>query len=92
MKTLAGIKRRMTPGTRLTVLEQTKRPVLVDTVRTIVETTTGSLTFTSSNTGTEEYNQAWPKARDVRIIDAETFEYDLPHPSKGHIIRLRFLP
>jgi hypothetical protein len=102
MKTLADIKRRTTPGTRLEVVEQTKRPVLVGTVRTIIESQVCSrhntrlpeqrrcYDFTSSNTGDETYCATWSKASETRIIDADTFEYDL-HPGPG-IIRLRFLP
>ena len=91
MKTLADIKRRATVGARLEVIEQTKRPVLVGTVRTITKVCSASnYDFTSSHTGDETYNTTWPTARDVRIIDADTFEYDLPRLAKGHIIRLRF--
>jgi hypothetical protein len=90
MKTLADIKRRMTPGTQLEVVEQTKRPVLVGTVRAVVSASASNLTFTSDHTADEEYIQAWPKARDVQIIDADTFEYEL-RPGPG-TIRLRFLP
>ena len=94
METLADIKRRATPGTRLEVVEQTKRPVLVGTVRTIMHATTGPrYKFTSSDgagTAVEEYHGTWPKAWEIRFIDADTFEYDL-HPGPG-IIRLRFLP
>lgn len=93
MKTLADIKRRMAAGTRLEVLLQTKRPVLAGTVRTVVSATASNLTFTSSNTGTEEYIQAWPKARDIHILDADTYEANLRGPGmSGHVIRLRFLP
>jgi hypothetical protein len=102
MKTLADIKRRATPGTRLEVVEQTKRPVLVGTVRTIIDSSACSrhgtrpakqrrcYDFTSSNTGAEVYCATWPTAARTRIIDADTFEYDL-QPGPGSI-RLRFLP
>lgn len=94
MRTLADIKRRATEGTRLEVVEQTKRPVLVGTVRTMLGSCSKSgrcYDFTSSNTGDEHYCTVWPKASAVRVIDADTFEYDLPHPGKGHVIRLRFI-
>jgi hypothetical protein len=95
VRTLADIKRRATAGTRLEVIGQTKRPVLVGTKRTITRATGTHWYFTTDaegyNDGTE-LDQPWPKARDTRIIDADTFEYDLPHPGKGHVIRLRFLP
>jgi hypothetical protein len=91
MRTLADIKRRMTPGTQLKVVEQTRRPVLAGTVRTVVRASGSRLDFTTSATGEDVHSQAWPKARDVRILDADTFEYDLPYPGKGSVIRLRFL-
>lgn len=93
MKTFADIKRRATAGTRLEVLAQTKRPVLVGTIRTVTNPrslSTRSYEFTSDHTGDETYVGTWPKASEVRIIDADTFEYDL-HPGPG-VIRLRFLP
>jgi len=83
------------PGARLEVAGQTKRPVLVGTVRAVTKTTPSRWYFTTDAEGYDdgsELSQPWPKARDVRIIDADTFEYDLPHPSRGHVIRLRFLP
>ena len=76
MKTLADIKRRMVPGTRLEVTGQTKRPVLIGTVRTVVAANGSSWTFTTDATGDDEHIQAWPKARSVRILDADAFEYD----------------
>lgn len=102
MKTLADIKRRAIVGARLEVIGQTKRPVLVGTVRTIIESEICSrrgtrppeqrrcYDFTSSNTGDEAYCGMWPKASRTRIIDADTFEYDL-QPGPG-VIQLRFLP
>jgi hypothetical protein len=102
MKTLADIKRRATAGTRLEVIGQTRRPDLVGTVRTIVEgsahrSAPGSVSrqcydFTSSHTGEERYCTPWPKAANVRILDADTFEYDLRHPARGNTVRLRFVP
>jgi hypothetical protein len=93
MKTLADIKRRAATGTRLEVVGQTKRPVLVGTTRTITRTTDNRWYFTTDaedfNDGTE-LDQPWPKAASTRIIDADTFEYDL-RPGPG-VIRLRFLP
>jgi len=93
MKTLADIKRRATPGTRLEVIEQTRRPVLVGTTRAITRATGTRWYFTTDaegfNDGTE-LDQPWPTATRTRIIDADTFEYDLK-PGPG-IIRLRFLP
>ncbi len=91
MKTLADIRRRATEGTRLEVVGQTKRPELVGTVRTIAHATTGPrYTFTSDHTDGETYHGTWPKAGETRIIDADTFEYDIK-PGPG-VIRLRFLP
>ena len=95
MRTLADIKRRMQPGARLEVTEQTKRPVLAGTTRTVIRTTPSRWYFTTNAEGYDdgsELDQPWPKASQTRILDADTFEYDLPHPSRGHIIRLRFLP
>jgi hypothetical protein len=94
MRTLADIKRRATEGTRLEVVAQTKRPVLVGTVRTVTRSTPTYWYFTTDAEGYDdgtELSQPWPKARNARIIDANSFEYDLPHPAKGCVIRLRFL-
>jgi hypothetical protein len=106
MRTLADIKRRMTAGTRLEVVEQTKRPVLVGTIRTIADDAVCSrhgarpagdvqrrcYDWTGNTTETEgSHCTSWPKASQVRILDADTFEYDLPHSNKGHVIRLRFV-
>lgn len=92
MKTLADVKRRAVPGTRLEVTEQTKRPALVGTMRTITRITATRWYFTTDAEGFDgtELDQPWPKARDTRIIDADTFEYPLK-PGPGSI-RLRFLP
>lgn len=95
MKSLADVKRRVAAGARLEVVEQTKRPVLVGTTRTVTRSTSARWYFTTDAEGFDdgtELDQPWPRARDTRIIDADTFEYDLPHPAKGHVIRLRFLP
>lgn len=92
MKTLADVKRRATPGTRLQVVLQTRRPALAGTTRTIVRTTANYWYFTTDAKGFDdgsELSQPWPKASRMRIIDADTFEYDLP--SRGYVIRLRFL-
>jgi hypothetical protein len=91
VKTLADIKRRATAGTQLEVVRQTKRPVLIGTKRTITRSTGTRWYFTTDAEGYNdgaELDQAWPKARDTRIIDADTFDYDLRN---GHVIRLRFL-
>jgi hypothetical protein len=94
MRTLADIRRRAVAGTRLEVVAQTKRPVLAGTVRTITRSTGTRWYFTTDAEGFDdgtELDQPWPKASRTRIIDADTFEYDLPHPAAGHVIRLRFL-
>jgi hypothetical protein len=93
MKTLADIRRRAAKGTRLEVVAQTRRPVLVGTVRTITNArslSARSYEFTSSHAAGKTYVGTWPKASEVRIIGADTFEYDLK-PGPG-TIRLRFLP
>lgn len=101
MRTLADIKRRAVIGARLEVIEQTRRPVLVGTVRTIMEGPAHRIEAGSADRrcydwadeAGEHYCTNWPKAASVRVIDADTFEYDLPHPCPpGNVIRLRFLP
>lgn len=104
MRTLADIKRRAIAGTRLEVIEQTTRPALIGTIRTITDDAVcsrhgkqpaGDVTrrcydWVGDTAETEgRYCTRWPKASQTRIVDADTFEYDLP--SKGRIIRLRFL-
>lgn len=103
MKTLADIKRRAVKGARLLVVEQTRRPVLVGTVRTITDDDP-----VCSRHGTRPPEQRrcydwtgdtpetegghctnWPKASEVTFIDADTFEYPVK-PGPG-TIRLRFL-
>jgi hypothetical protein len=91
--TMASIRRRAVKGTRLEVVAQTKRPVLVGTIRTITNPRSLSsrlYEFTSDHTADTLHVGGWPKASEVRIIDADTFEYDI-HPGPG-IVRLRFLP
>jgi hypothetical protein len=88
MKTLADIKRRMVPGTRLEVTGQTKRPELVGSVRTVVDRNGTSWRFTTDRTGDDEHFQAWPKAAKVRILDADTYEYDY---AADCTVALRFL-
>jgi hypothetical protein len=104
MKTLADIKRRAVAGARLEVVEQTRRPVLVGTVRTITEpgpahkpgvAPADRRCYDWADADGERYCTNWPKARDVAIIDADTFEYRLPRRGLGaqdDTIRLRFLP
>jgi hypothetical protein len=107
MRTLADIRRRAAEGARLEVVEQTKRPVLVGTIRTISDNAVCSrhgdrpagdvrrrcYDWTGNTTETEgNHCTSWPKASQTRILDADTFEYDLPPASKGGHIRLRFLP
>ena len=95
MMTLAGIRRRATAGTRLEVVAQTKRPELVGTVRTITNPrslSSRSYEFTSSHRPGEEFIGSWPKASEIRIIDQDTFEYDIhPGPRGPGVVRLRFL-
>jgi hypothetical protein len=92
VKTLADIRRRAVTGARLEVIEQTKYPELVGTVRTIEHATSGpSYKFTSDDDPLcVVYRATWPKAGEVRIIDGDTFEYDLRRGAG--VIRLRFLP
>lgn len=100
MKTLADIKRRAVTGARLLLVAQTGRPELADTIRTIIQVPICSARPPvqrpcydwESDVPGDRYCTRWPKAGAVRIIDADTFEYDLRHPSKGGVIRLRFLP
>jgi hypothetical protein len=91
--TMASIRRRAVKDTRLEVVGQTKRPELVGTIRTITNPRSLSsrlYEFTSDHTADTLHVGGWPKASEVRIIDADTFEYDI-HPGPG-IVRLRFLP
>ena len=98
MKTLADIKRRAKPGARLQVIEQTRRPVLAGTIRTITGAHSARCYDWTSDerTGPDDDGERctpWPKASETRIIDPDTFEYDLrASGARGHTIRLRFLP
>jgi hypothetical protein len=90
--TLAGIRRRATAGARLEVIAQTRRPELVGTIRTITDPRSPSsrgYVFSSSH-APAPYIGTWPKASEIRVIDEDTFEYDI-HPGPG-VVRLRFLP
>ena len=72
MKTLAAIKRRMLPGARLLCVENTYRPALNGSLRTVVRSGPGAWRFRLD--GDDKVSVGfWPKASEVQIIDADTF-------------------
>lgn len=92
METLADVRRRAVPGAQLEVIEQTRLPGLVGTIRTITRIhSDGSYGFTSSHTGDVEHTGTWPHPIEVNILNGDTFEYVLPRPARYSIIRLRFV-
>ena len=88
MKTLADIKRRLRVGGRLLCVENTYRPKLNGIERIICKVQTNGV---FCHFGDEK--RFWtplPKAKDLTIIDDDTFQFWLFEPG-GHYVRLRFL-
>lgn len=91
MKTLADIKRRISVGVRLQCVENTYRPTLNGTCRTVVKIQTVSFAWLQD--GSEDKGRSWteyPKSKDVTIIDADTFQFKL-FDDKDHYVRMRFV-
>lgn len=90
MKTLAAIKRRMLPGARLLCVENTYRPALNGSLRTVVKSGPGAWKFTVD--GDDKVSVGfWPKASEVKIIDADTFSLGFEMASKAQRVTLRFV-
>jgi hypothetical protein len=92
--TWADIKRRLVPGAVL-VCEEHRYPDMVGSVRQIVGGTTvlRCLLQRSGGVPADRTDFRWelPKAKHVRVLDEDRFEYDLTG-SAGGTVRLRFAP
>ena len=89
MKNLADVKRRLLPGTVLLTVENTYRPELNGTRRTVTRTQAAGFWW-QLETGSAEQRTRFPAARHVTIDDADTFTLSLTG-QPGHHLRLRFV-
>lgn len=89
MKTLADIKRRMRVGTRLLCIENTYRPKLNGSKRTVVRAG-ATVFYWDDDRGAQGSVMHYPTSRDVSILDADTFQLRL-FPERDEYVRLRFL-
>lgn len=90
MKTFADVKRRFAVDGRLECVSNTYRPEMSGTKRTIRKVQTNALAMLLDGQADERRNWTWltlPPAKDVSIIDADTFEVRAPRAT----IRYRFL-
>lgn len=100
MGSFADVRRRLEPGVQLECVEHSYVPNLVGSVRTVeggksvlrcsVDLAPGQTWPSGGQKPARDFRWDLPKAGDVRIIDSDTFEYDLEGRS-GHHVRLRFL-
>jgi hypothetical protein len=93
MASFAAAKRRIQPGTRLLCVENTYRPELDGTDRTVVKVQTNGFYWTMAPTtqvpNSDRRNWTrYPKAADVEIVDADTWRMRL---ARGGHVELRFL-
>lgn len=86
---------RMTPGTRLEVVEQTKRPELVGSTRTIVRRESKRLFETTNLLNGETLESAMElPASNLAWLDDDTITYPLfggKGVGAGHTVTLRFV-
>jgi hypothetical protein len=88
MKSFADVKRRFAIGVRLECVENTYRPELDGSRRTINKVQTNAIRWRED--GSDQ--QCWtpyPAASGVKIVDGDTF--DMPLRQGQHYVRLRFL-
>jgi hypothetical protein len=86
--TLTEIKRRMLPGVRLLCVNNTYRPELNGTMRTVVQS--GPSVWRWRLDGDKQLARSeWGRASDSTIIDNDTFTLPLSRP--GHFVTLRFV-
>jgi hypothetical protein len=96
VRMLADFRRRLKVGSRMLCVHNEYRPVLDGLVREVVKVQTNSFAWVGGDPKLEPGRKSWtdiPKARDFRVIDADTVEWRLfpGHPEKPHTLRLRFL-
>lgn len=89
MKTLADFKRRVRVGCKLLCVENTYRPVLNGTVRTVTRCQT--VGFKWRNAGADkDSHSAYPRATEFTVVDADTVRYKL-WPNMEYTVCLRFI-
>jgi hypothetical protein len=89
MKTLADLKRTIKVGTRLRCIENTLRPELNDTLRTVVKVQGNA--FVWHQDGQMDQRGSWtnfPKAGDCKF-DGNTFQLSLK--SAGHYVKMEVI-
>jgi len=94
MKSFADIKRRFALGVVLECVENTYRPEINGTLRRIEKVQTNAIACTAAPGVTAArgalFWTPFPKASGVKIIDADTFQFDLGLAA-GHHVTLRFV-
>ena len=93
MKTLADLKRRILPGTRLRCLRNTSRPTLDGGEREVVRVQGNAFTWVllGQKTAQTESWTYYPKAKGLWWIDDNTFEMQLSEHRPEHTVRLEFI-
>jgi hypothetical protein len=88
MTSFAAVKRRIQPGTRLLCVENTYRPELDGQERTVEKVQANGFWWTRDGDERRNWTQ-YPAARDVTVLDADTWRFKLAR-TDGYV-ELRFL-
>ena len=91
MKSVSDMKRRLAIGQRLLCVENTYRPELNGTIRTIIRVLGNQIVWTWN--GGQRPGQCpnwtrWPHAKMFTFVDADTFSFAL---DEKHTVTLRFI-
>lgn len=93
MRTLADIKRRIAVGVRLECTAQTYRPELIGQLRIVTKVKGNQFAWKRPTDGENSWTR-WPKAREVKVIDADTFRMPIVNPwgvaLAEHYVELKF--
>lgn len=90
MKTLADIKKRLTVGRQMLCVQNTYRPDLNGTTRTITRVLTNQIVWVNTTGDTRPSWTRWPSAKNFTFHDADTFSFKL-FPDRADVVTLRFL-
>lgn len=93
MKTFTDLKRRLVVGQRLLCVENTYRPELNGSIRTIIRVLATQIVWTweGSKKPNEPNWTRWPGAKQFTFIDADTFSFALETKNNDRVT-LRFVP